>query len=256
MSSSSDTLLNENQETNNLLLIIKSINIFWLIMTLIVFALLINLGLWQSSRAIEKEQRLSRIASLNTTNPISLQQVVALSNTENINDFPVKASGNFEAEKIFLLDNQVSGGRLGYQVLQILTTEKSAVLVNLGWVQGSINRQELPEVSGYSGEISFSSKVRLVEPNIQLMAQDFSSVQWPLRVQQIELDKFSALLDKPLLPFVIYVNETDAIGFKKDWQAIVMPPEKHRGYAFQWFSLAIAWIMLMCWAAYSQRNKQ
>ncbi|MGB0937562.1 MAG: SURF1 family protein [Colwellia sp.] len=256
MSSSSDTLLNENQETKNLLLIIKSINIFWLIMTLIVFAVLINLGLWQSSRAIEKEQRLSRIASLNTTNPISLQQVVALSNTENINDFPVNANGVFIAEKVFLLDNQVSGGRLGYQVLQILMTEKNAVLVNLGWVQGSINRQELPEVSGYSGEINFSSKVRLVEPNIQLMAQDFSSVQWPLRVQQIELDKFSALLDKPLLPFVLYVNETDAIGFKKDWQAIVMPPEKHRGYAFQWFSLAIAWIMLMCWAAYSQRNKQ
>lgn len=255
MSSSYDTLLNENKETNNLLLIIKSINVFWLIITLIVFSLLINLGLWQSSRAIEKEQRLSRITSLNTTSPISLQQVVSLSNTENINDFPVQASGSFVAEKIFLLDNQVSGGRLGYQVLQILTTEKNAVLVNLGWVQGSINRQELPEISGYRGEVSFASKVRLVEPNIQLMAQDFSSFQWPLRVQQIELDKFSVLLDKPLLPFVLYVNETELIGYKKDWQAIVMPPEKHRGYAFQWFSLAIAWLVLMCWAAYSQRNK-
>lgn len=255
MSSSYDTLLNENKETNNLLLIIKSINVFWLIITLIVFSLLINLGLWQSSRAIEKEQRLSRITSLNTTSPISLQQVVSLSNTENINDFPVQASGRFVAEKIFLLDNQVSGGRLGYQVLQILTTEKNAVLVNLGWMQGSINRQELPEISGYRGEVSFASKVRLVEPNIQLMAQDFSSFQWPLRVQQIELDKFSVLLDKPLLPFVLYVNETELIGYKKDWQAIVMPPEKHRGYAFQWFSLAIAWLVLMCWAAYSQRNK-
>jgi cytochrome oxidase assembly protein ShyY1 len=255
VSSSYDTLLNENKETNNLLLIIKSINVFWLIITLIVFSLLINLGLWQSSRAIEKEQRLSRITSLNTTSPISLQQVVSLSNTENINDFPVQASGRFVAEKVFLLDNQVSGGRLGYQVLQILTTEKNAVLVNLGWVQGSINRQELPEISGYRGEVSFASKVRLVEPNIQLMAQDFSSFQWPLRVQQIELDKFSVLLDKPLLPFVLYVNETELIGYKKDWQAIVMPPEKHRGYAFQWFSLAIAWLVLMCWAAYSQRNK-
>jgi cytochrome oxidase assembly protein ShyY1 len=255
VSSSYDTLLNENKETNNLLLIIKSINVFWLIITLIVFSLLINLGLWQSSRAIEKEQRLSRITSLNTTSPISLQQVVSLSNTENINDFPVQASGRFVAEKIFLLDNQVSGGRLGYQVLQILTTEKNAVLVNLGWVQGSINRQELPEISGYRGEVSFASKVRLVEPNIQLMAQDFSSFQWPLRVQQIELDKFSVLLDKPLLPFVLYVNETELIGYKKDWQAIVMPPEKHRGYAFQWFSLAIAWLVLMCWATYSQRNK-
>ena len=29
-----------------------------------------------------------------------------------------------------------------------------------------------------------------------------------------------------------------------------MPPEKHRAYAFQWFSLAVAWLSLMIWASY------
>jgi cytochrome oxidase assembly protein ShyY1 len=33
-----------------------------------------------------------------------------------------------------------------------------------------------------------------------------------------------------------------------------MPPEKHRAYAFQWFCLAIAWVMLMIWAKFSARK--
>ena len=235
---------------------LKKINVIWLIVTVLVFAILVKLGFWQSGRALEKEQRLTRIELLNQQAPISLQQVVSLSDAENINDFPVISSGNFDADKVFLLDNQVSTGRLGYRVLQVLNTEKHSVLVNLGWVQGSINRQELPDVKALSGQFTFTSHVRLIEAGIVLMAQDFSSPRWPLRIQQIELDKFSTLLNKPLLPFVLFVDEEESIGFVKKWQAIVMPPEKHQGYAFQWFSLAIAWLCLMGWAAFGQRSQE
>jgi cytochrome oxidase assembly protein ShyY1 len=255
VSSSSDTLLNESKVNFSVLSILKRINIYWLIITVVVFITLVKLGFWQSGRALEKEQRLARIESLNQKAPISLQKLVALSTTENINDFPVLASGYFDAEKIFLLDNQVSNGRLGYRVLQVLTTPEYSVLVNLGWVQGAVSRQKLPDITPLVGEQHFESRVRIIEPGIVLMAQDFSSVNWPLRIQQIELDKFSTLLNKPLLPFVLYVSETEKIGFVKQWQPIVMPPEKHQGYAFQWFSLAFAWFCLMCWAAFGQRNK-
>ena len=82
-----------------------------------------------------------------------------------------------------------------------------------------------------------------------LKAQDFTQPNWPLRIQQIELDKFSALIspliDKPLLPFVIYVDQKETLGYKKNWHPMVMPAEKHFGYAFQWAALAIAWLILM-----------
>jgi cytochrome oxidase assembly protein ShyY1 len=51
------------------------------------------------------------------------------------------------------------------------------------------------------------------------------------------------------LPFVVYLDKTESVGYEKNWQPIVMPPEKHRAYAFQWFSLALAWILLMIWAS-------
>jgi len=231
----------------------------WIGFTLIIFAALVKLSLWQHGRAIEKEQRLTRIAQLNQQSPLTLEQIVLLSNNgavdetttnnikENINDYPVTISGDFNNEKVFLLDNQVEKGSLGYRVFQIVTTEKHTVLVNLGWVQGSINRQELPTFTPITGIHDFTGHIRLVESGIMLMEQNLNGITWPLRVQQIEIDKFAKLVNKPLLPFMVYLDEHEKLGYKKNWHAIVMPPEKHQAYAVQWAGLAIAWLALMIW---------
>jgi surfeit locus 1 family protein len=232
----------------------NKMNVLWLILTVLVFSALVKLGFWQNSRALEKEQRLARIEQLKSQNPLSLQQVNLLAVNENINDMPVVIEGFFDEQVVFLLDNQVNKGRLGYRAYQVLMVDKQTVLVNLGWLQGSINRQELPKIKPLSGKYSIHGNVRLIEVGIQLQEQIFSEVQWPLRIQQVELDKFSTLINRQLLPFVIYLDTDENIGFEKNWQPIVMPPEKHRAYAFQWFSLAIAWVMLMVWAKFGSKK--
>ena len=233
--------------------------LYWplVVFTMLVFFALIKLGLWQSDRAEEKQHRIERMARLSLQGNISLDRVLALEDKkEAINDMPVSVSGSFDKEKIFLLDNQPNNGQLGYRVLQVLTSEPHAVLVNLGWVPGSVNRQQLPDISPIRGGYTISGHIRKVDLGIMLMEQDFSQVKWPLRVQQIELDKFSLLIEQPLLPFVIYLDKNEKLGYQKNWQPIVMPPEKHRAYAFQWFSLAIAWLALMVWALVkSNKNK-
>lgn len=212
--------------------------------TLLVLALLINLGLWQNDRALEKEQRLARIEQLSNKNALTLAQVLEQSPDE-INDLPIRLNGEFVDEKQFLLDNQTNSGQLGYRVYQVLEVDDKAILVNLGWVLGSISRQELPDIKPIVGSYQLKGHVRLIEAGILLMEQKFNKNQWPLRVQQIELEKFSQVIDVQLLPFVVYLDKTDKVGYKKNWQPIVMPPEKHRAYAFQWFSLGVAWLMLM-----------
>lgn len=234
--------------------LLSNIRLPWLIFTLLVFTALVKLGLWQTDRAIEKEQRLLKIEKLTHQQALSIDEVLSLS-IENINDFPVQITGEFEPNILFLLDNQTNNGRLGYRVYQVLNTELHAILVNLGWVQGSINRNELPDVSTIVGQRTFKGHVRLIEKGIVLTEQTYNSVTWPLRVQQIDLEKFSDITDKQLLPFVVYVAETEEVGYTKNWQPIVMPPEKHRAYAFQWFSLSIAWVLLMLWASI-KFNKQ
>lgn len=226
-------------------------NALWLGLTLIVFACLLKLSFWQYARGVDKEHRIDRIAQLNQQSPLTLDEIVEMSQTkqfsgdENINDFPVTIDGQFNSDYVFLLDNQVEQGSLGYRVLQVVTTTSYAVLINLGWVQGSIHRSELPKISSIQGQHKFQGHVRIIEKGITLKAQDFSKVSWPLRVQEIDLDKFSTLIAKPLLPFVIYANKNETIGFKKNWHPIVMPPEKHFGYSFQWAALAIVWLILM-----------
>lgn len=225
--------------------------------TMLVFSLLIKLGFWQSDRALEKEQRQKRISELSQQQALTLTQVLALRDLpDGINDLPIELDGVFVEDKVFLLDNQPDEGRLGYRVYQVMTTNDYAVLVNLGWVQGSIDRNVLPAVTAMTGQHLITGHVREVEVGMQLQAQNLANPSWPLRVQQIELDKFSPLITKKLLPFVVYLDKTEAIGYKKNWQAIVMPPEKHRAYAFQWFSLALAWISLMIWAAIKMSKNQ
>jgi len=227
---------------------ISNISLPWLIFTLLVFSGLVKLGLWQSDRALQKEQRLATIEQLSQTQALSLTQVLAQDKNE-INDLPILLKGEFADDIVFLLDNQANKGRLGYRAYQVFTVKNQAVLINLGWVQGSINRQELPDIEAITGEYQLTGHVRKIEKGIMLMEQKLNENSWPLRVQQIELDKFSTLISRQLLPFVVYLDKTDNVGYEKNWQPIVMPPEKHRAYAFQWFSLAIAWLLLMMWAS-------
>jgi surfeit locus 1 family protein len=228
-------------------------NVLWLGLTLVVFGSLIKLSFWQYNRGFEKEERYARIEQLNQVSPLSLSELVDMSThkqfqgKESINDFPVSITGNFNKQYVFLLDNQVEKRSLGYRVLQVIQTVDYAVLVNLGWIQGSIDRSILPDINPLSGQHSIEGHVRIVEQGIILQQQDFTQLSWPLRVQQIELSKFATLINKPLLPFVIYLNKDETLGYKKNWHPMVMPAEKHFGYAFQWAALAIAWLILMIW---------
>jgi surfeit locus 1 family protein len=237
------------------------LSLLWLGLMLVVLITLLELSLWQYDRGMEKEQRTSRIIALNKKAPLTLDEIINLStqqqftSKDSINDVPVTISGSFDNKHVFLLDNQVDQHKLGYRVLQVIETEKHALLINLGWVKGSIDRNILPDIASLNEPHQFTGHVRIIEQGIMLQPQDFSKVNWPLRVQQIELAKFSTLINKPLLPFVVYLDKSSKLGYKKNWHPIVMPAEKHFGYAFQWASLAVAWLILMIYLRIKTKNQ-
>ena len=241
------------------------INGFIFLFSLLVFALLIKLGFWQLDRAAQKDLRLEKMYLYQQQASINLNDILKLMTQkgseevsyEEINDLPVRLSGTFENKHKFLLDNQVNKGSLGYRVIQLFRDKVSdvTVLVNLGWVQGGIDRSFIPELADINGQISFSGKVRVIEPSIVLEDDVLQTDSWPQRIQSIDINKISKLLAQPLLPFVVYVDNSESLGYIKEWVPIVMPPEKHRGYAFQWFSLALAWFILILSASYKSANK-
>jgi cytochrome oxidase assembly protein ShyY1 len=62
---------------------------------------------------------------------------------------------------------------------------------------------------------------------------------FPALVQQIDFADLSQRLNRDLLPYVIQLT-TDDVAFVRDFRPVVMSPEKHLGYAVQWFGLAVA----------------
>jgi cytochrome oxidase assembly protein ShyY1 len=221
--------------------------------SLLVFALLIKLAVWQLDRAAQKETRLAKITSYQQQDAMSLSHILQLEeNDEQLNDLPIDLTGSFNNQQRFLLDNQVYKGRLGYRVVQLFEDKESGmtVLVNLGWLQGSIDRQFIPQLKAIEGLVSFKGNIRILETPIVLEDQILKNENWPQRIQSIEIEKISVLIEKPLVPFMVYVDNNEGLGYIKDWVPIVMPPQKHYGYAFQWFSLALAWLILMMYAAH------
>ena len=68
-------------------------------------------------------------------------------------------------------------------------------------------------------------------------------------MQRIDLEKTEIDLKRPVLPFVVLLDEADPRGFVREWSPYLgIGPDRHRGYALQWFSLAAAvavvWIVV------------
>lgn len=230
-----------------------AINWFWLLITLLVFFALVKLGLWQLSRADEKTQRLIRINTLQQAQAFTLPEIENIRLQQKyintVNDLPVIIDGEFDENVMLLLDNQMHNGKFGYRVLQLLKTSEYALLVNLGWHVADRTRQTQPDIKILQGDVKLHGHVRIIEKGIVLADEDWSGKQWPLLIQNIDLNKLSEFIGTTLLPYVVYLDKNESIGYTKNWLPIVMPPEKHQGYAFQWFSLALAWLFLMVFAA-------
>jgi len=54
----------------------------------------------------------------------------------------------------------------------------------------------------------------------------------------VDTKMLQPLFKEELYPFTLLMDPNISYGFIRDWQPVVMKPEKHLGYAFQWFALA------------------
>ena len=86
------------------------------------------------------------------------------------------------------------------------------------------------------------------------MVKETASVDgiWPKVIQQTDLKVIQQHYTQEILPFVVLLNTQESSIFIRDWQPVVMAPEKHLAYAVQWFLLALAALVIFVIA---QRNK-
>jgi len=148
-----------------------------------------------------------------------------------------------------LLENRVKNGRPGYEVLGVFGSDDLKILVNRGWVEGSLNREILPNVEFESGD-----DIRLFGYAYRSASKPFTlggpiwTGGWPERIQAIDWDQLSDRLDYSLLPYLVRLDANSAEAYSTGWVIVNLPPQKHIAYAVQWFALAILLVVLTVFA--------
>jgi len=223
------------------------------LITLVAFILLARLGSWQLSRAVEKEQRLEQIEQYKKLNEISLTDVLQISESYDPTGVTVKLNGSFASPQSWLLDNKIVKGKTGYDVLLALQVlgQKHAVLVNMGWIRADYaQRDVLPSFDIPAGEVAVTGFVKAKDlASFALSNESINNQAWPQRTQQIHLDILEQQSGLTFHPFVVYAQQDDDFGFTHHYQPVVMPPQKHRAYALQWFLLSIAVVVIFILAS-------
>lgn len=236
----------------------------WLVVvaTVITVALFARLGFWQLSRASEKVELLKLSDAASELPPLNrLDQPLA----EKVYR-TVELQGRFDFERQFLRDNVVFEKQPGLEVLTPYVLDNSsssgavnAILVNRGWLPWGPDRQQRPGVGVENELASVRISGILVKPSKGFTlgeAIDPSEHTWPLIVQYLDYETLSARLGSiNLLPAVVVLHQDHALGFSYNWRPVADGPEKHYGYAFQWFSMLIAVVGLFIYLNFIKKNE-
>jgi surfeit locus 1 family protein len=221
------------------------------LVTFVCVVIMFALGNWQLQRAEQKTMRLLAIEQAAETEQVDLQQV-SNGKIEQMLDMPVNFEGTADAEHFFLLDNKIHKGRVGYQVLVPMQTYSGTVMTNFGWVAATSSRDILPNIQINNKEMRYAGVLSLPLDNIMVKETAVVDGDWPKVLQQTDLDIIQQHYKKQILPFVVLLTAEENSLFIRDWQPVVMAPEKHIAYAAQWFLLAFAGLAVFIIA---QRNK-
>lgn len=222
----------------------------------VLLVVLIGLGQWQLDRAAEKRSALADKAAATDAPVIALnERSASLARHEYRRAI---AEGRYDMDHQFLLDNQVEDGRIGYRVLTPLrlSGRDAAVLVQRGFVPIAGSRQTLPELPPADSPARVSGRIE-AGPSVGMRLGEAAdgSGDWPRRLQYIDFEAMNAMLDYPLSDYVLVEGSlaTDAVARRSDRDAWRFGPERHQGYAVQWFSLAAA--LTLIWLVVNTRRQ-
>jgi len=210
--------------------------------TAVMVPLMIGLGVWQLQRADQKTALAATFEARRQQAPVELPQLWD-EPAEALAYVPVRLHGKFVPGAYFLLDNQVRGGRFGYEVLGVLQLagDQGSVLVNRGWIVGDPARQSLPEVPAVEEEVDITGHVYVAPGAPFLLADQQLESSWPKRIQAVEMDKLAAAMESlgtPVFPYPVRIDADQPGALVADWQVVNVSPQKHQAYAVQWFAMA------------------
>lgn len=213
--------------------------LLWAI-ALLAMALFARLGFWQLERADEKRAMLAKASSalsVRTPRPLS-----AIADKGRITDYDwIEVEGRFVDAPAVLLDNQQQGGKVGVRAYRVFVLKDGLrVLIDLGWVALPPDRT-MPRVARDAGRQRLAGLL-MPPPGQGLdMGAPVQQSDDMLLATAIDLQTLRVALKMPsLAPRVLRPVSDPSLGYARDFDILpnTLPPERHTGYAVQWFGLA------------------
>lgn len=214
------------------------------ILALLVFCLFIKLGMWQLHRGQEKKLLVAEFSARTAQTPLTTKN---FSLYKDLRFYQAKLTGHFDNQHTLLLDNKTYHGRVGYEVytLFIANDLSTPVLVDRGFVPLTADRTIMPVIKPIKGTVTIQGLINLPPKHVTLgKSFDKNATSWPLRVQYINLQELSAMFSTTLFPYVLVLKPDHEAAYEVEWQAVVSGPEKHFGYAVQWFAFALVLLVI------------
>ncbi len=217
---------------------------------IIFLPLLLRLGFWQLERAQEKQQLL-HIYQQQSELPV--KKFNPQQKRQSTDYQPVEMTGFYDESRYWLLDNKPRNSKVGYEVVMPFEVGGYWVLVNRGWVLAPRLRDQLPQIDTPANIVTITGY--FYSPSKNAVLNDIQSdwiEPWPKRVLQLDHLAISESLEGEHYPLVLRIDEESAGAFTTQWPVINTLPEKHQGYAVQWFSMALVLVGLYLWALFRE----
>lgn len=226
-------------------------------LALLVIAAFCSLGTWQLGRARQKEAMLAQVhAVLGARKPLPL---AVAGDAAKASDYDwAGGEGEFADAPALLLDNQMHDGKAGVRAYRLfLPVGASPLLLELGWlpVPGDRTMPAIPRPAG-----TFRVQGLLVPPPAHGIAGASVSRQPGGELLTLGLDTQGLAAElgvDAIAPRILKLDPALKLGYARDLDILpnTLPPERHLGYAVQWFGLALAVFVTASLLSLRQRRR-
>ena len=209
--------------------------------TVLLVALGVSLGQWQDRRGALKTSLQDKLTERGAAAPLVLgAQPVA---PDQVEFRKVSVAGEFVPSWPLFLDNRPQDGKVGFYLLMPFKIAGSDmhVLVARGWVPRYTGEHDrLPEFHTPKGTVIVTGVAKASVGKVMQLGQP-AEVKPRAILQNLEPGQFATASKLTVQPFFIEqsVPADAADKLARNWPAPSLGVEKHQGYAFQWYALAV-----------------
>ncbi len=197
-----------------------------------------SFGFWQLDRAKGKRMLLDRFER-GGDQTVTMLDVLNEPEAERRYQ-RVGLSGRYDPDRQILLYGMSEGGVVGYHVLTPFDSDllDEIVLINRGWVPASPQLERLPDIEVDSDRRTVAGRLAsLARPGLRLDPAP-TPAGWPKVLLYPTAVQIAGLLGQNVHDGVVWLDPEADDGYVRQWKPAVMGPNRHLGYAIQWFAFA------------------